>query len=148
MDNRHGLVVATHVTQPGYEAECDAAREMLSGLEPRTHHRTVGADKGYDRGSFVADVRHLHVTPHVAPNVHSRRWKSPVDHRTTRHAGYEVSQRVRKRIEESFGWGKNIGLLRKLRHRGTDRVDWVFTFTNAAYNLVRMRTLIQAEVCP
>ena len=97
-----------------------------------------------DEAQFVADVRQLHVTPHIAQNLHARRRTSAVDGRTTRHAGYEVSQRKRKLVEEGFGWGKCVGLLRKLHHRGRETVGWIFTFTSAAYNLVRLRTLLAA----
>ena len=145
MDNRHGLAVATHVTQPGYDAECAAAVTMLGSLPPSGRRRTLGADKGYDRSPFVDAVRALEVTPHVAPNLHATRFRSAIDGRTTRHPGFAVSQRARKRVEEIFAWGKTVGLLRKLRHRGTARVAWVFTFTVAVYDLVRMRTLCQAE---
>ena len=144
MDNRHGLIVATDVRAPGYDAERDAAVEMLSALEPHAARRTVGADKGYDTTAFVAGVRACGVTPHVAQNVHITRPTSAIDRRTTRHAGYAISQIKRKLVEESFGWGKTIGGLRKLQHRGRDRVAWLFTFTNAAYDLVRLRTLLRA----
>jgi len=102
---------------------------------------TVGADKGYDTKDFVAECRHLQVTPHVAQNV-NRNGGSAIDGRTTRREGYEVSQRKRKRIEECFGWLKTIALIRKVRHRGIEKVGWVFTFAAAAYNLVRMRNLL------
>lgn len=92
-------------------------------------------------------MRELGVTPHIAPNIHKTKPTSVIDGRTTRHPGYGVSQQKRKRIEQGFGWGKVIGLLRKLRHRGRERVAWIFTFTNAAYNLVRMRTLMEQGVC-
>jgi hypothetical protein len=147
MDNRHGLVVATDVRSPGYDAERDAAVEMLTTLEPRARRRTLGADKGYDAEDFVDGVRQCHTTPHVAPNVHATKRTSAIDGRTTRHAGFQVSQRKRKRIEESYGWGKVVGLLRKLRHRGREKVGWIFAFTNAVYNLVRIRTLIRQGVC-
>ena len=147
MDNRHGLVVATHVTHPGYPAEGEAALELLSTLEPRARRRTLGADKGYDRPEIVAGVRALGVTPHIAPNVHATKPTTAIDGRTTHHPGYAVSQRKRKLVEQGFGWSKVIGLLRKLRHRGLARVGWIFAFTNAAYNLVRMRTLIGLGVC-
>lgn len=147
MDNRHGLVVATDVRSPEYEAERDAALELVTTLEPRQRRRTLGADKGYDTDAFVGGLRACHVTPHVSPNVHAYRPESAIDGRTTRHPGYAISQRKRKRVEEVFGWDKVIGLLRKLRHRGREKVGWIFTFTNAAYNLVRLRTLIQAGVC-
>jgi len=120
---------------------------MLTTLEPRARHRTLGADKGYDTPDFVQGVRACATTPHVSPNLHARRPRSAIDGRTTRHAGFAVSQVKRKLVEEGFGWSKTIGGLRKLHHRGRERVGWIFTFTNAAYNLVRMRTLIRAGVC-
>ncbi len=88
------------------------------------------------------------MTPHVSQNIHPRRLRSAIDARTTRHSGYEISQRKRKLVEQGFGWDKTVGLLRKLRHRGREKVGWIFTFTNATYNLVRIRTLIRARVCP
>jgi transposase len=133
MDNRHGLIVGSIVGTAHGRAEVEQALVLLSGLpEPGAKPRTVGADKGYDA------ARALGVTPHVAPKAKH----SAVDGRTTRHAGYAVSQRKRKLVEEVFGWGKTVGLLRKLRHRGVAVVDWVFTFTCAAYNLVRLRGLL------
>ena len=103
---------------------------------------TAGADKGYDTAEFVAECRHLGVTPHVARNP-GRRGGSALDARTTRHPGYAVIQRKRKRIEECFGWLKDVALLRKLRHGGLPKVGWIFTFAAAAYNLVGMRNLRQ-----
>ncbi len=147
MDNRHGLIVATDVRPPSGTAEREAGVEMVTTLEPRARRRTLGADKGYDTADFVAEVRACHTTPHVSPNIHERRPRSAIDGRTTRHAGFAVSQLKRKLVEEGFGWGKTIGGLRKLHHRGREKVGWIFTFTNAAYNLVRMRTLIRAGVC-
>jgi transposase len=148
MDNRHGLIVATAVGPATGTAEVDQALEMLTALaveRPRHLPRgTVGCDKGYDTRAFVAGVRELAFTPHVAQVTRGR--PSAIDGRTTRGAGYAKSQRCRKQVEEGFGWGKTIGLLRKLRHRGTAAVDWIFTFTMAAYNLVRMRTLIRVGV--
>ena len=91
---------------------------------------------------FIARVRALGFTPHVTPNVHRYRRRSTVDGRTTRHGGYAVSQRKRKLVEEGFGWHKSVGLLRKLHHRGREKVAWIFAFTSAAYNLVRLRTLL------
>jgi transposase len=137
MENRNGLVVDTRLTQATGTAERDAAEEML-----QKRRGTVGADKAYDTRDFVSRVRAAGVTPHVAQNQRNRR--SAIDGRTTRHPGYAISQTKRKRVEEIFGWGKTVGLLDKLRHRGRDRVGWVFTFTAAAYNLVRMRNLITA----
>ena len=147
MDNRHGLIVAADVRSPAYAAEREAGVEMLTTLEPRVRRRTLGGDKGYDASDFVAGVRACNTTPHVAQNIHARRPRSAVDGRTTRHPGFNISQIKRKLVEESFGWGKVIGGLRKLHHRGREKVGWVFTFANAAYNLVRMRTLIRAGVC-
>jgi transposase len=141
MDNRHGLIVATDVRPPAWSAERDAAVEMLLTLEPRATRRTVGADKAYDQPDFVTGVRACGATPHVAQNMHATRPRSAIDGRTTRHAGYQVSQRKRKQGEEVFGWGKTVGGLRKLQHRGTVRVRWVFTWTTALYDLVRIRTL-------
>ena len=104
---------------------------------------TVGGDKGFDTQGFVAECRNMRVTPHVTQN-HERPGGSAIDGRTTRHPGYVISQRKRKRIEECFGWLKTIALMRKLRHRGVGKVDWIFTFACAAYNLVRMRNLAAA----
>ncbi len=141
-ENRHGLIVETDVRAPGYPAEREAALAMLLGLPPTERRRTLGADKGYDTPDFIAGVRALGFTPHVSPNQHRYRRRRTVDRRTTRHPGYEVSQRKRKLVEECFGWQKSVGLLRKLHHRGRDRVSWIFTFASAAYNLVRLRTLL------
>ena len=147
MDNRHGLIVATDVRSPSGAGEREAGVALLTTLEPRAVRRTLGADKGYDTADFVAGVRACHTTPHVSQNIHARRPTSAIDGRTTRHAGYAVSQLKRKLVEEGFGWGKVIGGLRKLHHRGREKVAWIFSFTNAAYNLVRIRTLIRAGVC-
>jgi transposase len=137
-ENRNGLIVNTRLTQATGTAEREAAGEMAAEI-PGTHRVTLGGDKAYDTHDFVAAVRDLEVTPHVAQNTTGR--SSTIDGRTTRHAGYEVSQRKRKRVEEIFGWKKTVGLLRKLRHRGLELVGWIFTFTAAAYNLMRMRKL-------
>jgi len=144
-ENRHGLIVQTDVRAPAHHAERDAALEMLTLLPPHRRRRTIGADRGYDAPDFIADVRALGFTAHVAPNPHKyRERRSLVDGRTTRHAGYEASQRKRKLVEEGFGWSKCVGLLRKLHHRGRENVAWIFAFTSAAYNLVRIRTLLTA----
>src|ERR1035437_3387576 len=108
-----------------------------------TRRVTLGGDKNYDTRDFVDKLREAAVTPHVAQNQHARR-SSAIDQRTTQQPGYAISQRKRKRVEEIFGWIKTIGGLRKTRHRGKDRVGWMFTFAAAAYNLVRMRNLAQA----
>ena len=100
---------------------------------------TLGADRGYDTQDFVRSCREQRVTPHVAQNTTVRR--SRIDQRPVRHPGYKISQRKRKRIEECFGWMKTVGGMRKTRHKGRERVDWMFVFTAAAYNLVRMRNL-------
>jgi transposase len=140
MENRHGLIVDTRLTPATGTAEREAAVEMVADL-PGQSRVTVGADKAYDTQDFVAELRELQATPHVAQNTTGRR--SAIDGRTTRHVGYTISQRKRKRVEEIFGWKKTIGLLRKVRHRGRELVGWVFTFTAAAYNLRRMRTLVE-----
>src|SRR3989449_4542869 len=144
-ENRNGLVVSTLTTRAYGSAERDAALLMAEDL-PGTHRVTLGADKGYDTHDFIAELRHMEITPHIAQNDRNRR--SAVDERTTRHAGYQVSQKKRKRIEEVFGWMNSIGLLRKLRHRGLERVSWMFTFAAAAYNLVRIRNLIRSAPQP
>lgn len=142
VENRNGLIVTTELFQANGTAERDAGLVMLEQI--RGDHRvTVGADKGYDTRDFVAECRTLKVTPHVAQNT-NRSGGSAIDERTTRHAGYGISQKKRKRIEESFGWLKTIALMRKVRHRGIHKVGWVFTFAAAAYNLVRMRNLLSA----
>ena len=110
-----------------------------------THRVTLGADKGYDAHDFITELRHMQITPHIAQNDTNL---SGVDERTTRHGGYQVSQKKRKRIEEVFGWMKSVGLLRKMRHRGLERVGWMFTFAAAAYNLVRIRNLIRSNPQP
>jgi transposase len=144
-ENRNGLVVATMTTRAYGSAERHAALLMAEAL-PGAHRVTLGADKGYDAHDFVAELRRMEITPHIAQNDTNRR--SSVDDRTTRHAGYQLSQKKRKRIEEVFGWMKSVGLLRKVRHRGLERVGWIFTFTAAAYNLVRIRNLMRGTPQP
>jgi hypothetical protein len=141
VENRHGLIVDSRVWEATGTAERHAALDMLQEI-PGVGRVTVGGDKGFDTTEFVRECRHLGVTPHVAQNL-ARRGGSAIDGRTTRQAGYAISQRKRKRIEECFGWLKTIALLHKLRHRGTLKVDWIFTFARAAYNLVRMRNLMR-----
>ena len=140
VENRNGLIVNAELLQANGRAERDAALLMLEQI-PGDSRITVGGDKGFDTAEFVEQCRHMNVTPHVAQND-GRRGGSAIDARTTRHAGYKVSQKKRKRIEECFGWLKDIALLRKLKHRGLFKVAWIFTFAAAAYNLVRMRKLI------
>jgi transposase len=140
VENRNGLIVDAELLQANGRAERDAALLMLEKV-PGEERITVGGDKGFDTAEFVFECRHMHVTPHVAQNT-SRAGGSAIDGRTTQHGGYAVSQKKRKRIEECFGWLKDIALLRKLKHRGIFKVGWVFTFAAAAYNLVRLRRLV------
>jgi transposase len=144
IENRNGLVVDTALVQCSGTAERDAAMIMAERVEG-TGRITLGADKGYDTKDFVMEMRGINVTPHVSQND-KRRGGSAIDGRTTRYAGYQISQRKRKRIEEVFGWIKTVGTLRKTRHRGLETVAWVFTFTATAYNLVRMRNLMSSAV--
>jgi transposase len=138
-ENRHGLIVKTKLTVASGTAEPRAALTMLGRAK---HRRTVGGDKYYDQAAFIAGCRARGVTAHVAQNTSNRR--SAIDARTTRHPGYAISQFKRKRIEECFGWMKTIGGLRKTRHRGRALVEWFFTFTAAAYNLIRIPKLLTA----
>ena len=140
MENRSGLIVNTCVLPADGYGERDAALLMAEAL--RGGRITLGMDKGYDYPAFVAELRHMAVTPHVAQNTTHRR--SAIDGRTTRHPGYAVSQRKRKLVEQAFGWMKTVGGLRKLRHRGGPLVTWIFTFSAAAYNIVRLRRLLPA----
>jgi transposase len=140
MENRHGLVVNAALTRASGTAERDTALLLLGQPCKRV---TLAGDKGYDTHGFVSDLRQRRITPHLAQN-HKRRGGSAIDQRTTRHPGYEISQRKRKRVEEIFGWLKTVGLLRKTRHRGLAVVGWIFKFATAAYNLVRIRNLAAA----
>jgi transposase len=140
VENRNGLIVNAELLQANGRAERDAALLMLEQL-PGDQRLTVGGDKGFDTMEFVAECRHMNITPHVAQNE-KRPGGSAIDERTTRHAGYAISQKKRKRIEECFGWMKDIALLRKLKHRGLNKVGWIFSFAAAVYNLVRLRKLI------
>ena len=141
MENGNGLAVQTELTQATGTAEREAAVAMIATQAP-DGGVTLGGDKNYDTQGCVADLRATGVTPHVAQNT-TRRGGSALDGRTTRRPGYDLSQRVRKRVEEIFGWLKTVGGLRKTRFRGTARVGWMFTWALAAYNLVRMRNLWQ-----
>lgn len=136
-ENRNGLIVEAEVTPAGTSQEWDAGVAMLAFQSIRPG-RTVGADKGYDTAAFVDQCRALNITPHVA----AKKSHSQIDGRTTGTAGYAVSQVKRKRIEECFGWMKDIGLMRKLRHCGQDKVAWIFRLTAAAYNIVRLKGLL------
>lgn len=138
-ENRNGLIVECELTQATGTAEREAGLRLVGKQRARRRGRlSVGADKGYDTKDFVAGVRELRATPHVA----RKKRGSAIDGRTTRHAGYAVSQRRRKLVEEPFGWMKTVGGLRKLRHRGRGTVAAIYTFACAAYNLVRLRTLL------
>lgn len=140
-ENRNGLVVAAETTLATGTAEREASVRMMKRVV-RGRRSTLGGDKNYDTQPHVEELRALGVTPHVAQNDTNRR--SAIDDRTTTHTGYDVSQKKRKRVEQVFGWGKTVGPIRKTKHRGARRVGWMFTFTQAAYNLVRMRPLL----CP
>jgi transposase len=141
IENRNGLVVNTRLTPASGTAEWEAALSMLAEL-PGDHPVTLGGDRRFDTQAFVEGCRELGVTPHVAQNTSGRR--SRIDGRTTRHAGYGLSQRRRKVVEEVFGWMKTVGRMRKVQHRGVPKVGWAFTFTAAVYNLVRIRNLAVA----
>ena len=143
MENRHGLVVGCEVTHADGHGERDAGRQLM-GRIARKPQVTLGADKGYDSADFIASMRELGVTPHVAQNISRRR--SAIDARTTRHPGYRLSQVLRKAVEHPFGWLKAAAGMWQVKVRGTARVRWVFTFGMAAFNLIRMRNLL-AEAC-
>ena len=140
MENRQGLIVDAVTTRASGHAERLAAIGLIEPRADRPNRITLGADKAYDTADFVAELREHAVTPHVAQNQSGRR--SAIDRRTTRHVGYEISQRIRKRVEEAFGWAKTVAGLRKMRHRGLPKVSWQFTLAMAAYNLVRLPKLL------
>jgi transposase len=140
MENRNGLIVGAVATRASGHAERLAALHLLEPHADRRQKVTLAGDKGFDTQDFVAELREINVTPHVAQNTNGRR--SAIDGRTTRHPGYAVSLRIRKRIEEAFGWAKTVAGLRKARHRGLPKIDWQFTFAMAAYNLVRLPKLL------
>ena len=142
MENRSGLVVDACLTEANGHAERIAALHMIEPRADRSRRITLGADRGYDAEDFVNELRSMKATPHVAQNTSGR--SSAVDGRTTRHAGYAVSQRVRKRIEETFGWIKTVAGQERTKVRGRERVGWAFTFAAAAYNLARLPKLLGA----
>jgi len=144
MDNRHGLVVDTRLTEANGRAEREAALAMAAHLPGGDKRITLGADKGYDTLDFVQGLRQHFVTPHVAQNTSGR--SSRIDERTTRHDGYVLSQRKRKLVEQVFGWIKTTAGLRQTKHRGRERVSWMFTFATAAYNMVRVRNIMEAAL--
>jgi transposase len=139
MENRNGLLVQTFLSEANGRAEREAAMLMAEAIS-RGKRVTLGGDKNYDTRELVAALRRMNITPHVAQNDTNR--SSAVDERTTRHIGYELSQRKRKRVEQSFGWMKMVGMLKKVKLRGIEKVGWLFTFTGAAYNLCRLRNLM------
>jgi IS5 family transposase len=144
MENRNGFPVAGTVTPAAPQGEWDAAWEMIAGVNGGTRRVTLAADKAYDEAKLIAKLRELHVTPHFHKNENEKR-TSNLDGRTTRHAGYVISLKQRKRIEHIFGWLKTTALLRKTRHRGRALVEWMFTLALSAYSLVRLsRMAIQA----
>jgi Transposase DDE domain len=140
MENRTGLLVDACVTQADGHAERIAALAMIEPWADRPNRITLGADKAFDAQDFVNELRAMNVTPHVAQNTAGRR--SAIDGRVTRHAGYALSQKIRKRIEEVFAWAKEIAGLGRTRFRGRERVGLAFTFVAAAYNLVRLSRLL------
>jgi transposase len=142
MENRNGLLVDACLTPADGHAERVAALHMIEPRADRPRAITLGADKAYDAEDFVNELRSMRVTPHVAQNTSGR--SSAINGRTTRHGGYAVSQRIRKRIEEAFGWIKAVAGQDKTKFRGRDRVGWAFTFAAAAYNLVRLPKLMAA----
>jgi transposase len=142
MENRSGLIVDARLTRVSGHAERLAALDMIQGVADRPVAITLGGDKGYDAADFIEELRTLNVRPHVAQNTSGRR--SAIDKRTTRHPGYAASQRIRKRIEETFGWTKVVAGMRKTKLRGLPKVAWAFTFAVAAYNLIRLPKLLAA----
>jgi transposase len=138
MENRHGLVVGARVSRATGKAERETGRALVEHV-PGGFPITVAGDKGYDTREFIAQLRVMGATPHVAQNTTGR--SSAIDGRTTRHAGHVASQRKRKLVEQAFGWMKTVSGMRKTRHRGVPRVEWMFTLAAAAYNLVRLRSL-------
>lgn len=144
MENRNGLAVQADTTIAGYFAEHESALEMIDKLE-NYNQKTLGADKHYDNDDFCEELRKRNVTPHVAMNIHARKHKSAIDGRTTRHEGYEISQRKRKRVEEIFGWLKAFSIMRRPHFRGLDRIDYLFKFAVSVYNVLRIRNLLEAS---
>lgn len=144
MENRNGLAVGAVATIAGYYAEHDAAIDMLDDLGTK-RRKTLGADKHYDNEEFCRKLRERKVTPHVARNIHSRKHTSAIDGRTTHHAGYEISQRKRKRVEEIFGWLKAFGILRRPHFRGLIRIENFFKFNVLVYNILRIRNILSYQ---
>ena len=141
MENRNGLFVDARLTKVSGHAERLAALDMIEPYADRPNAITLGGNKGFDAADFVMELRDINVTPHIAQNTTRR---SAIDRRATRHSGYEISQRIRKRVEEGFGWMKTIGGIGRMKYRGRERVAWTFTLAAAAYNLIRMPKLMEA----
>ena len=142
MENRNGLIVGAVATRASGHAERLAAAHLIERRADRAVRITLGGDKGYDTDDFITEMREINVTPHVAQNDNGRR--SAIDGRTTHHPGYAVSIRIRKRIEEAFGWAKTVAGLRKARHRGLPKIDWQFTFAIEACSKVRLHEPLAA----
>jgi transposase len=142
MENRSGLIVDACLTQADGHGERIAALSMIEPRADRPRAISLGADKAYDAEDFVNELKSMNVRPHMTQNNNGRR--SAIDRRTTRHAGYAMSQKIRKRIEEAFGWIKTVAGQRKTRFKGRDRVGWAFAFAAAAYNLIRLPKLVAA----
>ncbi len=144
MENRNGLAIGADATIAGYFAEHESAIEMIDNFRTKKQ-KTLGTDKHYDNDDFCNELRKRNITPHVAKNIHARKHKSAIDGRTTRHPGYEISQRKRKRVEEIFGWLKAFSILRRPHFRGLERIDYLFKFSVAVYNILRIRNLLEAS---
>lgn len=143
MENRSGLLIDARLTSADGHAERIAALAMIEPLADRPRAITLGADRGYDAEDFVNELRSMNVRPHAAQNLSRYRGRSAIDGRTTRHPGYAASQKVRKRIEEGFGWMKAVAGMARPKVRGRERVAWAFAFAAAAYNLIRLPKLMQ-----
>jgi transposase len=143
MENRNGLAVGADATLAGYFAEHESALAMVDKFRTKKK-KTLGADKHYDNDDFCSELRKRNITPHIAMKIHARKFKSAIDGRTTRHPGYEVSQWKRKRVEEIFGWLKAFSILRRPHFRGLDNIDYLFKFSVAVYNILRIRNLLEA----
>ena len=144
MENRNGLAMNAQVTQASYHSETEAALEMSKKLRGE-NRKTLGADKHYDQEKFCKKLRGNNITPHVAQNIHARKFNSAIDGRTTRHAGYEISQRKRKRVEEIFGWLKQFSIIRRAHFRGLRRMEFLFKFAVSVYNLLRISNIMQLQ---
>ena len=142
VETRSNSLICGKTAEEYGRAARETAKVMVVRYSPGAKRITVGADKGFDTADFVADMRDFNVTPHVAQNTTNR--LSAIDHRTTRHCGYEISRRKRKRVEEPFGWGKTIGGLARPLLRGVKKLDFKFTLTMAAYDLIKLPRLIGA----